>query len=221
MKLSCNVMDDLLPLYADDACGQETVALVEEHLTDCPRCRAKLKQMREPELSEKTVRQRQEEAVALKKSVLAGIKQTVRGFATAALALVSLVVVIVVGMIGYQSYWTYAYDTFIRLPVSDVEVEECEIQEDGTVYFVLRLDTDLYPTATGVEIDEDGNYYLFILCYRKHDENSMEERLDSRLTWSDFTDGLGSLDDPISAEYNITLVDANGNELVIYDKDAQ
>lgn len=221
MKLSCNVMDDLLPLYADNVCGQETATLVEEHLAGCPRCQARLEQMREPEPSEKTVRQRQEEVAALKKSVLAGIKQTVRRFAVAALALVFLVVMIVIGMLGYQGYRTYAYDTFIRLPVSDVEVEECEIQEDGTVYFVLHLDTDLYPTATGVETDEDGNYYLFILCYRKHDENSMEERLDNRLTWSDFTDGLGSLDGPISAEYNITLVDANGNELVIYDKDAR
>lgn len=221
MKLSCDVMDDLLPLYADEACGRETAALVEEHLADCPHCRARLAQMREPAPSEKTVQQRQQEAAALKQSVLAGIRQTVRGFAIAAFALVFLAVAIAAGTLGYQTWWTYTYDTFVRLPVSDVEVEECEVQEDGTVYFVLCLDTDLYPFATGVETDEEGDYYLFILCYRKHAPNDMQERLDDRLTWGAFTDGLGHLDGPITADHSITLIDADGSELVIYDKDAQ
>ncbi|MCD7802284.1 MAG: zf-HC2 domain-containing protein [Clostridiales bacterium] len=221
MKLSCNVMDDLLPLYADGACGQETAALVEAHLADCPRCRAMLEQMRTPEMPEETVQQRRQEAAALKKSVLAGIRQTVRGFATAAFALVFLALVTVAGTLGYQTWWTYTYDTFVRLPVSDVEVEECEVKEDGTVCFVLRLDTDLYPTATGVETDEEGNYQLYILCYRKHDPNSMEERLDNRLTWGTFAEGLGGPDGPFTAEHSITLTDADGNELVIYDRDAQ
>ncbi|MCD7760161.1 MAG: zf-HC2 domain-containing protein [Clostridiales bacterium] len=220
MKLSCDVMDDLLPLYADGACGQETAALVEAHLADCPRCRARLEQMREPVPSEEAARQRQEEAAALKKSVLAGIRQTVRGFAIAAFALVFLALVTATGTLIYQTWWTYTYDTFVRLPVSDVEVEKCEVQEDGTVYFVLRLDTDLYPFATGVETDEEGNYQLYILCYRKHDPNSMEERLDNRLTWGTFAEGLGSPDGPFTADHSITLIDDDGNELIIYDRDA-
>ena len=34
MKNSCDVIRDLLPLYADDACSQESRRVVEEHLAE-------------------------------------------------------------------------------------------------------------------------------------------------------------------------------------------
>ena len=39
MKVSCDVIQDLLPLYTDQAASADTVALVEEHLASCPACR--------------------------------------------------------------------------------------------------------------------------------------------------------------------------------------
>ena len=38
MKVSCDVIRDLLPLYTDQAASADTVALVEEHLASCPAC---------------------------------------------------------------------------------------------------------------------------------------------------------------------------------------
>lgn len=42
MKIDCNVIRDLLPLYAEDLVSEETAALVREHLQDCPACQAEL-----------------------------------------------------------------------------------------------------------------------------------------------------------------------------------
>ena len=42
MKVSCDVIQDLLPLYTDQAASADTVALVEEHLASCPACREEL-----------------------------------------------------------------------------------------------------------------------------------------------------------------------------------
>lgn len=39
MILPCNVIEDLLPLYHDDVCSQESKALVAEHLKECESCR--------------------------------------------------------------------------------------------------------------------------------------------------------------------------------------
>lgn len=39
MTIDCNVISDLLPLYADKVCSEESRRLVEEHLRDCPQCR--------------------------------------------------------------------------------------------------------------------------------------------------------------------------------------
>ena len=38
MKLPCKVVEDLLPMYMDRVCADETALLVEEHLKSCPDC---------------------------------------------------------------------------------------------------------------------------------------------------------------------------------------
>ena len=38
MKLCCNVVEDMLPMYFDGVCSEESAEMVEAHLKDCPRC---------------------------------------------------------------------------------------------------------------------------------------------------------------------------------------
>ena len=40
MKLECDVIRDLLPLYAEKLASPASSALVEQHLAACPACRA-------------------------------------------------------------------------------------------------------------------------------------------------------------------------------------
>lgn len=49
MKLSCGVYEDLLLLYNDGLCSEDTKKLVEEHLAGCEKCSRYLKNMRLPE----------------------------------------------------------------------------------------------------------------------------------------------------------------------------
>ena len=37
--IDCNVIIDLLPLYKEEICSEETKELVEEHLSGCDSCR--------------------------------------------------------------------------------------------------------------------------------------------------------------------------------------
>ncbi len=50
MKMDCEVIRDLLPLYADQACSEQSRALVNEHLLDCADCRDMLQKIRENEI---------------------------------------------------------------------------------------------------------------------------------------------------------------------------
>lgn len=45
-KLNCNVVRDILPLYADEVVCDDTKQLVEEHLTECETCSKELYEMR-------------------------------------------------------------------------------------------------------------------------------------------------------------------------------
>ena len=43
---NCDMIKDLLPLYADDVCSEESRKAVEEHINSCPDCKAELEKLR-------------------------------------------------------------------------------------------------------------------------------------------------------------------------------
>lgn len=49
MKIPCGIIHDLLPLYIDEVCGEESRALLEGHLAECGACRAYFDEMRSGE----------------------------------------------------------------------------------------------------------------------------------------------------------------------------
>lgn len=66
MKLSCEIIKDLLPLYYDGVCSDESKAAVEEHLAGCEGCKAELQSMNSV-LPVDNMEQNLEEAEAVKK----------------------------------------------------------------------------------------------------------------------------------------------------------
>lgn len=45
MKISCNVIGDLMPLYYENIASEDSKKIVEEHCKECDKCAAKLKEM--------------------------------------------------------------------------------------------------------------------------------------------------------------------------------
>lgn len=66
-KMTCEVVQDLLPLYVDGACTEGSKRLVEEHIKDCEGCRRQLKEMGAPfeELLAQPVKEKTETEVML------------------------------------------------------------------------------------------------------------------------------------------------------------
>ena len=46
MKISCNIIEDLLPLYVDDMVSEDSRQLVEEHLKECTTCQKMMEEMK-------------------------------------------------------------------------------------------------------------------------------------------------------------------------------
>ena len=46
--MDCKVIQDLLPLYMDDCCSRESARIVENHIQNCPRCKAFYENMKTP-----------------------------------------------------------------------------------------------------------------------------------------------------------------------------
>lgn len=45
MNISCDIIKDLLPLYHDGVCSDDSKAMVEEHLSHCESCQVELATM--------------------------------------------------------------------------------------------------------------------------------------------------------------------------------
>ena len=48
-NIPCGVIRDLLPLYTEELCSEESRTLVENHLKDCPDCRSLKESMKKTE----------------------------------------------------------------------------------------------------------------------------------------------------------------------------
>ena len=51
MKISCKMAEDLMPLYLDETCSEDSRAAMEAHLQICQACRERLRRMGTPEPS--------------------------------------------------------------------------------------------------------------------------------------------------------------------------
>lgn len=46
-KVSCDIVKDLLPLYYDDVCSDDSKKMVEEHLLECDSCKNELNRIQD------------------------------------------------------------------------------------------------------------------------------------------------------------------------------
>ena len=67
--MKCEIIRDLIPLYLDKVCSEDSRKLVEEHLAECSECR---KYMKELETELEAVKQKKEED---RKSIIAHAKE--------------------------------------------------------------------------------------------------------------------------------------------------
>ena len=88
--MNCNIIRDLLPLYCDGVCSEETIKTVGEHLAVCPACRNLLDEMRQEPLVPEAIQMQTQEDV----KVLQGVKRKFslrRRLSVLAVALAALV----------------------------------------------------------------------------------------------------------------------------------
>ena len=74
MNQPCPMIQDLLPLYVDQICSQESRRAVEEHVENCPLCRARLEELRREDPLPPPEQDREQS----KARVLAGVKRQLR-----------------------------------------------------------------------------------------------------------------------------------------------
>ena len=149
MKMSCNIIEDLLPLYVDDMVSEDSRKLVEEHLKECPACRKMQEEMvKENRLSavgnrSNSAKTSKTEAEALKK-----IRRRIR---KKRIASVVLAVVLVMAAGGIGHYWYYDKETYISWDDANISVK------DGKVYSTVN---PLGRMKSILSVDQKNMFYM-------------------------------------------------------------
>ncbi len=105
-KFDCEIIKDLLPLYADNVCSDKSSKIVEEHLNDCSECSEELRKIKEcpavPSVDED-----------LEKAVKNAGKRIKKGKKKTIIETVSLVLILVIlfGVVGMYRFILYGAKT--------------------------------------------------------------------------------------------------------------
>lgn len=72
MKIECNIIKDLLPIYIDNCCSTESKQLVDEHLKECEKCKDSYEHMKVSfinEIEDKSCEPEKHDEIIMKKGV--------------------------------------------------------------------------------------------------------------------------------------------------------
>ena len=170
MKITCNIIEDLLPLYIDDMVSEDSRQLVEEHLKECAACRKMLDEMKK-ENQLRTVSENAErnsdhrtEIVPLKK-----IRRRIRRKRIISIILAAVLVLLASG-IGH--YWYYDKKTYISWEDAGMTLR------DGKIY--SKIDPDGHKTAI-LSVDQKNMFYMLSETMWTHKEYPSDSNTENEL----------------------------------------
>ncbi|MBP3319916.1 MAG: zf-HC2 domain-containing protein [Ruminiclostridium sp.] len=148
MRMPCDLIQDLLPLYHDEVCSQTSREAVEEHLQDCSTCQKVLDAMG----GELLTPEEKEEEKELRSLAEWWKKQKKKNHLNAIVYTMFLVVILGVGY--YFATW------YVYLPISADKIEishVCQLS-DGRISFNSNMEGGC--SSWWCEQDEDGTMYI-------------------------------------------------------------
>lgn len=185
MKYSCYIIQDLLPLYHDGVCSDQSKEIIEQHLSECPDCKDCYEQMCETDdinLPEDTNREIRKAASlrAVKKKLR--IKQMVA--AAASIVVLAAVAFAVMGILK-KSADIVVYDDNISVSMTDGSLVG---RLKGSRYNSLAV------KRTSAMVDGQAQNYLFFCL--------------SDTKWASLT-----TDDKLFSEYILCPSDKSADEI--------
>ena len=149
MKCSCEIIKDLLPLYVDHVCSDESIELIDQHLLECEKCKSYMNSLRESQDVETAAYDEEKESRKVKMMLRMKKKILFRNI------LVATFTVLILGA-ACTSAIHYLKRTTVPIPgTKQMEVT----YENGDL--VLNITDAIWSDVSGVRftLTEDGKSY--------------------------------------------------------------
>lgn len=130
-KLICNICQDLMTLYVDDLCSEDSKKAVEEHINECEKCKKALESMQSEVKISNLNKKEIEENETFKSSLTAIWKNYKRKTLLKILFVcTSLILALFVG--GYLLFFKY-----YTLPCDNIQINNVCMLSDGSIAFEI------------------------------------------------------------------------------------
>lgn len=144
MKLPCYLVQDLLPLYKDHVCDEQTACDVQAHLETCERCRTLLSAMEQPEAAETLAAGEKDAANA---AALTTVRNDLRARQKKTALTVALLLLLLLSLFCGWRYWMM--HSYVELPYEDLEAAHPDDSWSGDQIAFRSRTTGVYYVADG------------------------------------------------------------------------
>ena len=174
MSKECEIIRDLLPLYAEGLTSKASNEWIEEHLNTCPECTKLLEQMRQTPQMEEIETEKEMPLKALSKTY----RRKNRSLAVLIAAIAASVLISIYAWLSAPRYLTYeqavarteetadGVRVFFTDAVHHIHTESYTEAEDGSVYTDLECWTSTLDSLWHAETQSDVQLKGDVICFR-------------------------------------------------------
>ncbi|HDR7437260.1 TPA: zf-HC2 domain-containing protein [Bacillus anthracis] len=154
-KVSCDIVKDLLPLFYDDVCSEDSKKMVEEHLIHCNSCKRELDRIQtDIILPKKEIEKNKNDGNVLKNISDFWNRSKSLSFIKGLIISALLLSLIFLGYFGLF-HWNIT-----NVPIDVVEIKNVSELTDGKIVYHIELTDGYSLNRIKYDMDEDGNFYL-------------------------------------------------------------
>lgn len=162
-RMSCNVIQDLMPLYIENICSAESRELVEAHIAECEKCRQLFYDYTDDTIV-KEVRQSEKEEQAFQQ-ILHKVEHKVMKRVTVIAAIV-ISFVIAIGIINFAPVFPASYeDAIVKVTVSEekarIDIDTALVRLHDNEFENTIVLTGRYSLAAKRDYEKYGQNYQY------------------------------------------------------------
>lgn len=151
IKLSCEVIKDLLPLYYDNICSKDSKIIIEEHIYECISCANELKKYKlQLPLNTKAKKKNISDSKELKKISRYWNKSKRNSMLKGLIVSCLLFCFIFIG-------FTFS---FVPVPINKITIKDVSLLNNGYIVYHSKINDNYRLNRLKYSMDVDGNFYL-------------------------------------------------------------
>lgn len=154
-QVSCEIVKDLLPLYYDNVCSDDSKRMIEEHLAVCNNCKMELDKIQSDfTLPTEEIRKNRNDGNAIKKISSFWNHSITKSFIKGGIISALLISLIVLGYLGLF-HWNIA-----NVPTDMVEIKNVSELADGKIVYYAEINDGFRLDRLKYHMDKEGNFYI-------------------------------------------------------------